>query len=163
MNAYEQRHKNAYLEGSLRNIDVNFYNSYSKCNFLHSNKNKIWTEERTWSYSSSTKKCRWDVTSVGKYMDLRFFSRAHVFKQHQLGQWTCNPSPERVKTGRPSLPGESWTGVRSSLKRCWRIPKGQRPTLSSGLCKHVHRSAPVHLSTSAQVHIQRNTTERVCI
>lgn len=63
----------------------------------------------------------------------------------------------------PSLPGESWTGVRSSLKRCWRIPKGQRPTLSSGLCKHVHRSAPVHLSTSAQVHIQRNTTERVCI
>lgn len=63
----------------------------------------------------------------------------------------------------PSLPGESWIGVRSSLKRCWRVPKGQHPTLSSGLRKHVHRSAPVHLSTSAQVHTQRNTTERVYI
>lgn len=63
----------------------------------------------------------------------------------------------------PSIPGESWTGVRSSLKRCWRVPKGQCPTLSSGLRMHVHRRAPVHLSTSAQVYTKRNTTERVCI
>lgn len=59
----------------------------------------------------------------------------------------------------PSLPGEYWTGVRSSLKRCWRAPKGQRLTLSSGLCVHVHRRPPVyclhvHMCTHKEIQLR---------